>query len=98
VTSTFDGANTKFPREVADLNADSDVFILTYYAVDERFLPQASRSPVDDLPRAVALAGKRPLVFQEVGYPSSAVLSSSEQQQADFVSSVFAAWRSTANI
>ena len=98
VTSTFDGANFKFPGEVAALNAASDVFILTYYAVDERFLPEASRSPLDDLPRAVALAGGRPLVLQEVGYPSSATLSSSERQQADFVSSVFAAWRSTANI
>src|SRR3954469_9710996 len=98
VTSTFDGAKLKCPREVAALNAASDVFILTYYAVDERFLPEASRAPLDDLPRAVALAGGRPLVLQEVGYPSSEALSSSEQQQADFVSSVFAAWRSTANI
>jgi len=62
--------------------------------VDERFLPEASRSPLDDLPRAVALAGGRPLVLQEVGYPSA----SSERNQADFVSSVFAAWRATANI
>jgi hypothetical protein len=98
VTSTFDGAELKWPGEVAALNTTSDVFILTYYAVDERFLPEDSRSPLDDLPRAAALAGDRPLVFQEVGYPSSAVLSSSEQQQADFVSSVFAAWRSTASI
>jgi len=94
VTSTFDGAKLKCPREVAALNAASDVFILTYYAVDERFLPEASRSPLDDLPRAVALAGGRPLVLQEVGYPSA----SSERNQADFVSSVFAAWRATANI
>jgi hypothetical protein len=98
VTSTFDGARLKCPREVAALNAASDVFILTYYAVDERFLPEASRSPLDDLPRAVALAGGRPLVLQEVGYPSSEALPSSEQHQADFISSVFAAWHSTANI
>ena len=94
VTSTFDGARFRWSREVAALNASSDVFILTYYAVDERFAPEASRAPLDDFRHAVTLAGGRPLVLQEVGYPSS----SSERNQADFVSSVFAAWRSTANI
>jgi len=98
VTSTFAGAKFKCPREVAALNAASDVFVLTYYAVDERFLAKSSRSPLDDLPLAVSLAGGRPLILQEVGYPSSAAAGSSERRQADFISNVFAAWRSAANI
>jgi hypothetical protein len=39
-----------------------------------------------------ALAGNRPVVLQEVGYPSSAYLASSESLQADFVGSAFQAW------
>jgi hypothetical protein len=34
----------------------------------------------------------RPIVIQEIGYPSSPVLGSSEEQQADFIRDVFSAW------
>ena len=36
--------------------------------------------------------GVRPLILQEVGYPASTLLGSSEQQQAQFVTNVFDAW------
>jgi hypothetical protein len=42
----------------------------------------------------VALAGGKPLIMQEWGYPTSATLSSSEAKQADFVTNTFASWAS----
>lgn len=44
----------------------------------------------------VELAKKRPLILQEVGYPSSTELSSSEAKQAQFVTNVFRAWGASA--
>ena len=40
----------------------------------------------------VELAGDRPVVLKEVGYPSSPLLGGSEHDQAQFVSNVFLAW------
>lgn len=92
VTSTFDGATSTSPAEVATLNALSDVYIVTYYPLNLDFSPRPPDAPLTDFPKLLSLAGKRPLIMQEVGYPSSSVLSSSEQQQADFVGNVFKAW------
>lgn len=41
----------------------------------------------------LALAGAKPLLLQEVGYPAAASTGSSEARQAAFVSNVFAAWK-----
>jgi hypothetical protein len=51
-----------------------------------------SSAPLDDFPLMLDIAGDRPLVLQEVGYPSAESLGSSEQKQADFITNVFAAW------
>jgi hypothetical protein len=93
VTSTFSGASGASRTEVARLNESSDVLILTYYPLGERYMVRGSDAPRADLPRMVELAKPRPLVLQEVGYPSAAVLGSSEEKQAQFVANVFAAWK-----
>ncbi len=95
VTVTYDGA-VKNRGHVADLNSQRDVFILTYYPLGARFSPRRPDSPITDLPKMVELAKKRPLILQEVGYPSSTELSSSEAMQAQFVTSVFRAWEECA--
>jgi hypothetical protein len=40
----------------------------------------------------VGLAGRGQVILQEVGYPSSTLLASSELTQAQFVTDVFRAW------
>jgi hypothetical protein len=91
VTVTYDGAAGQ-KGQIADLNSASDIFILTYYPLGARFLPRGPDAPMTDIPRMAALARRLPLVLQEVGYPSSPVLSSSELKQAQFVTGVFRAW------
>jgi hypothetical protein len=41
----------------------------------------------------LTLAGSHPVVLQEVGYPTSSVLSSSEADQASFITNVFQVWQ-----
>jgi len=93
VTTTFEGAKGGQASRVADLNANSDVFIMTYYPLGANFVVRGANAPVADFPQMVQLAKARPVVLQEVGYPAAGQLSSSEQAQADFVKTVFAAWK-----
>ncbi len=92
VTSTFGGASGASEKDVAQLNALSDVFILTYYPLNADFTVRPPDVPLTDFPLMVAMAQSRPVILQEVGYPSSAVLGSSEAKQAEFVGNVYRAW------
>ena len=93
VTTTFSGAVRKQRRKVEALNRSSDVHIHTYYAVQGEFAVRPPSVPRTDLSRLLELSGRKPLVFQEVGYPASPALGSSEAKQAAFVGNVFDAWR-----
>jgi hypothetical protein len=76
-----------------DLTDDSDVIITTYYPLNSNFTVQSANAPAADFPNLINLAGNRPLIFQETGYPSSSIGGSSESMQAEFVRQVFSAWR-----
>ena len=75
-----------------DLNRYSDVVIATYYPLQPDFTVRPSNRPLSDFPALIQFAAGKPLVLQEVGYPASTVLGSSEASQAEFVSHVFTAW------
>ncbi len=93
VTTTFEGASIRASDEVAQLNEIADVVALTYYPTDSGFIPRSPESINDDVIKMVALARGKPVVIQEWGYPSSTLLGSSEQQQADFYFNSFIALR-----
>jgi len=93
VTTTFDGATLTQAASVASLNANMDVVILTYYPTSTSFLVRSPSTVDTDMASMVAIAGNKPLVLQEWGYPSSSVLLSSEQMQADFITYTFSSWR-----
>lgn len=92
VTATFGGAQERASK-VTDLNTASDVVILTYYPLGSRFVPRPPSAAATDIPQMVAMAAGRPVVLQEVGYPTSTQLASSEAAQAEFVRQVFAGWK-----
>jgi hypothetical protein len=96
VTVTHDGAIAN-RVQVQNLNGRSDVFMMTYYPLANRFMARNPDSALTDIQKMVDLAKSRLLILQEVGYPSSAILSSSEQKQAQFVTQVFRAWKANAN-
>jgi len=92
VTTTFEGASGTSMSAVQALNLMSDVFILTYYPLGTDFIVSRPQAPLTDFPRMIQLFGGRPVILQEVGYPSSTLLKSSAKTQAQFVDSVFTAW------
>jgi len=94
VTTTFDGATLTQAANVASLNANMDVIILTYYPTNSStFVPRNPSTVATDMAAMISIAGSKPLVLQEWGYPSSTVLSSSQQKQADFIANTFTTWR-----
>jgi hypothetical protein len=95
VTTTFAGASTSAQANVAALNSMSDVWIFTYYPTGAGFVPNSPQSPLSDFPTMLTLAGTKDVVLQEVGYPSSTVISSSEANQAAFVTQFFQAWQNS---
>ena len=97
VTTTFDGfvgnASAQTKSDVASLNANMDVIILTYYPTGALFVPRDPSTVGTDMALMVATAAGKPLVMQEWGYPSSTVLLSTEQMQADFITNTFTYWK-----
>jgi hypothetical protein len=92
-TATFSGLVRKARGRMADLNRLSDVELATYFPVHGDFVVRAPSAPLADLPRLLRLAGGRPLLLAEVGYPDASELDSSEARQAAFVRNVFTAWK-----
>ena len=93
VTSTFIGAKNGNLANVQALNTRSDVFIFTYYPLHGDFQVDAPTSPATDFPLMLSWTGGKPLVLQEVGYPSDPLTGSSADKESQFVTSAFAAWR-----
>src|ERR1700730_2048091 len=70
VTTTFDGLR-RDARRVRELNSASDVQITTYYPLGSVLRVRSPASPLADFKAMLRFAGRRPLVLQEVGYPSA---------------------------
>jgi hypothetical protein len=92
VTGTFEGARGGFAAKLAQLNRSSDVVVLTYYPLGPGFVPRPASTAGPDIAQMLQIAAGRPLVLQEVGYPSATRLSSSEGAQAEFATQVMSAW------
>jgi hypothetical protein len=95
VTTTFSGASAGAQANVTALNSVSDIWIFTYYPLGLGFVPNSPQSPLTDFPVMLTLAGTKDVVLQEVGYPSSTAISSSEGNQATFVTQFFQAWQNS---
>jgi hypothetical protein len=93
VTGTYDGYVGPDAAHMAALTTAADALIATYYPINGYFVPRAPSVALTELPQLAALAGGKPLVMQEIGYPSASALGSSEQAQAQFINNVFQAWR-----
>ena len=97
VTTTFGGYSRESVQQVHALNSSSDVVLLTYYPLGTGTQVGSANSPTADLPHMLSLADGKSVVLQEAGYPSGTLNASSEQLQAQFVTSLIAAWRTAGN-
>lgn len=88
VTCTFSGARGR-PDHFQRLNRKSDVVALTYYPLKPDFGVQPVSVVEGDVAKMVEMAGRKPLLIQEAGYPADPLLGSSEEKQAEFVDALF---------
>lgn len=88
VTCTYDGARGR-PTHFQRLSRETDVAALTYYPLNPDFSVRPVSGVAGDVGRMVEMAGGKPLLLQEAGYPADPLLGSSEEQQAAFVDALF---------
>jgi hypothetical protein len=94
VTVTFEGASGSHQSNVQALNENMDIYILTYYPHSGNFIMEDPTIVEADMDSAVALAGSKPLVYQEFGYPSHVDLNASEAKQWQFFDLGLSKWKS----
>lgn len=97
-TGTADGALGSKADILNTLNnAGADAVMLTYYPLrldaNGTFTVRDPSVVGGEITRLLSFAGSKPLVFQEAGYPSSALNQSSQAMQASFFRELFTAWR-----
>jgi hypothetical protein len=94
-TLTYGGlVNPAMSELYHSLNALADVISVTYYHVGADFtvLPVSDLNPRWDELCTLYDDLEKPIYFVECGSPTSSVLNSSEQHQADFVTAMFESW------
>ena len=88
--SAFSGPD--LPR-VRKLHQHSDVIGVSYYPMKRKLRGvREPRSVHADFDRVVNAIPKKPIIYYQIGYPSSAALGSSEKHQASFIVEAFRAW------
>jgi hypothetical protein len=89
---TFAGLTGSAYTLSSSIVTTSDAVMLTYYPLNADFTVKNPRVVFDDFARLVQAFPDKPIYILEAGYPSSLLLGSSEEKQADFVQNVFRAW------
>jgi hypothetical protein len=92
VKAMFEGLTGDASPYLLSLNESTDLVLVTYYPLMNNFKVRDPKIVHDDFRRLTQLYERRIIHFLEAGYPTSALLSSSEEKQAQFVREVFQAW------
>jgi hypothetical protein len=77
---------------ITDLNTYADAVMLTYYPLEADFTVKHPDIVSSNFDKVVQTFPDKPIYILEAGYPSSSVLNSSEEKQAEFIRAVFRAW------
>ena len=91
--TTFAGFTGPDLERIRKLHQHSDVIGVSYYPMQNKL--GSVRSPQDvhtDFETVVNAIPEKPIIFYQIGYPSSPALGSSLEQQAEFITEAFRAW------
>lgn len=89
---TFDGIVGESRKRAQSVNEASDIIGVSYYGVSSDGTAKHPSDVRRDIGRIVELYSEKPIYFFQFGYPSSNILGSSEDLQAEFVVESFRAW------
>jgi hypothetical protein len=78
--------------EIGAVNRVAGAIMVTYYPLNDDFTVRPPTVVGNELNQLVQIAGDKPVFLLETGYPSGSDNKSSEQQQAEFIEAIFAAW------
>jgi len=92
VTGGYEGVVGARHTQMAALNTRSDVIMLTYYPIGADFQVDVPTITRTAFPAMLAAAGRKPVIIQELGYPASPLLGSSDALQAAFFSDAIDQW------
>lgn len=85
---TFDGIS-HLDKELKPIYDVGEIFSVTYYPLNPDFTVRPPEIIKADFKLILAAAAGKPVMFQEVGYPSSELLGSSPLKQAQFLQMFF---------
>jgi hypothetical protein len=92
VTGGYDGVIGSSRAQMATLNTHSDVIMLTYYPIGGGFAVGPPTIARTAFPAMLAVANGKPVILQELGYPASTLLGSSDAKQAEFFANAIDQW------
>ena len=96
--TTFSAFTGPDLERVRTLHQHSDVIGVSYYPMKNKL--GSVRAPQDvhaDFETVVNAIPEKPIIYYQIGYPSSPALGSSLEQQAAFISEAFRAWDTNAS-
>ena len=92
MTAGYNGLVGTSRAQMATLNTRSDVIMLTYYPIGDGFAVGPPTIARTAFPAMLAAADGKPVVLQELGYPASPLLGSSDAMQAEFFADAIEEW------
>lgn len=75
-----------------------DGIFVSYYPLQDTFVVQEPTVVATDFAKLVSLNPKKSIYFEQIGYPSSPLVDSSETKQREFYLEVFKAWDTYASV
>jgi hypothetical protein len=90
--ATYPGLVGSCKEELKALNQFSDLVGVSYYPIGPDFTVKDPAIVRENFQTITTIYPNQQLYFYQLGYPSSTILNSSEEKQAQFVKEVFAAW------
>lgn len=85
-------ANETMSGYLATLNAQADIIGVSHYPINADFSAQDPSVVHEVFATVVEAYPNQPIYFYQFGYPSSALLGSSEAKQAEFIRQAFLGW------
>jgi hypothetical protein len=92
VETTWSSAAFDTNNNIATLNKNSDMMVLSYYPLNDDFTVEPPTIVHSDVETIIALYPKIPIFIVECGYQTSASCNSSPQLQQQFVTEMFKLW------